>query len=122
MEELLRRAEAGDSGSQLELACSYLLGEDCEKNEAEGLKWMLAAAKGGNATAMRNLALIYDDGTGVAPDLQQAEAWAINAAKHGDDSMLLRIAAHYLSGTKTIAKCPEKGIALLQIGVDAESA
>ena len=54
MEELLRRAEAGDSDSQLELACSYLLGEDCEKNEAEGLKWMLAAAEGGNATAMRN--------------------------------------------------------------------
>ena len=122
MEELLRRAEAGDSDSQLKLACAYLLGENCEKDEAEGLKWMLAAAEGGNATAMRNLALMYVDGTGVAPDLQRAEAWAINAAKHGDDSMLLRIAAHYLSGTKTIAKCPEKGIALLQIGVDAESA
>ena len=54
MEELLRRAEAGDSDSQLKLACAYLLGENCEKDEAEGLKWMLAAAEGGNATAMRN--------------------------------------------------------------------
>lgn len=74
MEELLRRAEAGDSDSQLKLACAYLLGENCEKDEAEGLKWMLAAAEGGNATAMRNLALMYVDGTGVAPDLQRAEA------------------------------------------------
>ena len=122
MEELLRRAEAGDSDSQLKLACAYLLGENCEKDEAEGLKWMLAAAEGGNATAMRNLALMYVDGTGVAPDLQRAEAWAIDAAKHSDDFMLISIAAHYLSGTETIAKCPEKGIALLQIGVDAGSA
>lgn len=33
MEELLRRAEAGDSDSQLKLACAYLFGETVRRTK-----------------------------------------------------------------------------------------
>ncbi len=51
-----KRAEEGSDSAQFDLAIRYLTGNGVEKNEATGMKWLEASAKGGNSQATKKLA------------------------------------------------------------------
>lgn len=51
-----KRAEEGSDSAQFDLALRYLTGNGVEKNDATGMKWLEASAKGGNSQATKKLA------------------------------------------------------------------
>ncbi len=83
LENLLRRAEAGDIWSQDDLAHLYLTGDpewEVEKNIPGALRWFTEAANQGHGLAAYNLAVIYRQGEDVAADLELSLEWLIYAA------------------------------------------
>ena len=60
-ESVKNLAESGDIIAQNELADLYTLGHGCERNDAEGLRWLESSAEGGYWRSMAKLGDIYID-------------------------------------------------------------
>lgn len=58
-ESVKNLAESGDIIAQNELADLYTLGHGCERNDAEGLRWLESSAEGGYWRSMAKLGDIY---------------------------------------------------------------
>lgn len=87
-EQYLRfRAACGDVASQQDLAEMFLRGLGCNKDEAEAVIWLYAAACGGNAEAMHNLAVCLEDGIGIQKDEKEALEWFRDAAQAEEEKL-----------------------------------
>jgi len=83
IDDLIIRANEGDSNAQYQLGELYLLGSYGVKyNISKARKWFLLASSLGNPAADFNLAYIYYVGTGVKKDLKAAfDYYKLSASK-----------------------------------------
>lgn len=99
LQEIIRRAECGDTEAMLFLAQLYLNGKGgMPKDDAMGCKWLARAANTGNAKAQYNLSICYRDGVGVPADSSQAMYWLTLAARQGYADALYNMGAMYEEG------------------------
>ena len=97
-EEVTALAQSGDADAQFELACRLIDGIGCEIQEAEGLRWFIAAAEQGDTYAMFNLSILYGQGTGCEADEEISFGWMEKAANAGHVRAHVNVAARLLSG------------------------
>ena len=83
MEELIKRAEQGDTEAQLELAKSYHSCEGIEENQELALYWLKNAALQENVDAQFLLGLSYYHGDGIEENHDEAFYWWKRAAEQG---------------------------------------
>ena len=84
-DNLLKKAEWGDSDAQYSYGINLFNGNGVEKNVAEGIKWMTKAAELGHSTAQNRLGEIYLNGKDVPEDLEKAKYWLKKNKAKGDD-------------------------------------
>jgi len=75
LDELRKKAEAGEADAQFNLGCCYYNGEGVAKDDAEAVKWYCKAAEQGNAAAQYNLGVCYASSIGVPKDVAEAVKW-----------------------------------------------
>jgi TPR repeat protein len=93
MNELIARANQGDTKAMCDLATTYMQNDNFE----EGFFWIEKAANDGNSEAQAFLACFYmDEG-----DFKTAFHWAQQAAKQGDSSMQHNLGVCYRDGMGT---------------------
>jgi hypothetical protein len=98
MNRILKRANAGDSIAQYEMALRYADGEGVPQNYRDAMAWFARAAANGNDNAQWKLGLGYIQGIGVPPDERMAVVWFKRAANHGDIRAQRALSDVYLSG------------------------
>jgi uncharacterized protein len=85
IEDLKRRAEAGDTAATRALAEAYYLGRDgAPQDFGQAAHWYLTLAKQGDARAQTSIGLLYARGLGVEKDLAAAIRWWSHAAAQND--------------------------------------
>lgn len=72
IDELKRKAYAGDASAQNNLGCAYADGNGVTKDLEEAFRWFECAAKQGNKFAQYNTARHYQNGWGVKEDIEKA--------------------------------------------------
>lgn len=82
-ETIRRKAEAGDSKAQFDLASAYSQGTGVAKDPAKGLEWLRKSALQGYAGAQVVLGVFYQKGIQVAQDPSEAAKWYQKAARQG---------------------------------------
>lgn len=80
-QELLTRAEQGQSQAQYELAMRYQRGQETEPDYTEAVKWLEKAASQQHIEAELQLGMMYFSGQGVARDNVRAAEWFRRAAE-----------------------------------------
>ena len=99
IEELKKRAAAGDAEAQFELGCLYYKGnETLRRNYKLAFEWCLVAAEQGYAPAQSLVAEMYYWGKKIGKDLKKALFWAEKAAEQNDIKGLRVLADLYYSG------------------------
>lgn len=84
-EEILKKAEVGDTEAQYSAAYRYKVGYQTKKDMQKAFYWYMQAANGGDVTAQRELAGYYENGQGgVEKNLEMALRWYKRAASQGD--------------------------------------
>ncbi len=99
IDELRRRADAGNVASQSILGILYLEGRDTEANYAEALRLLSAAAAKGASRAMLNLARMHHEGIGTPADPMEASRWYEQAARRGEFLAQVALARMYAKGS-----------------------
>jgi len=91
LDELRKKAEAGDAWSQLELGIKYEVGVFGQIDLVNSALWYKRAAEQGDFVAQSWLAKRYYDGSGVPRDFAKAAFWFRKAAeqKSPDDQFML---------------------------------
>lgn len=84
LQELRRRAEAGDRLAQYDLGETYYAGAGVPADWTEAARWFHRSAEQGYVKAQSTLAMMYASGRGVEKDLSQALIWAERAADQKD--------------------------------------
>ncbi len=92
LEALRKKAEAGDSAAQRELAIIYGRGEGVPKDVSESLKWLGKSIEQGDAEAQFNLGMMY--GT----DSAESVKWFRKAAEQGYAVAQSYLGAMYAQG------------------------
>lgn len=90
---LTAKANQNDPQAQYNLAQSYALGIDTEKNLDTAFHWYQQAAKGGHKAAQYKLAQAYELGEGTAINLEHALRWYTQLALEGDAKAPLKLAS-----------------------------
>lgn len=98
IQKLLKNAQDGDSESQLELADSYIDGDEITKDTKEALRWYEAASNNGSAQAQLELAGIYEDGDIVPRDMKKAIELYKKSAKGGCAAAQFSLATFFEEG------------------------
>ncbi|KAF9549116.1 hypothetical protein EC957_004755 [Mortierella hygrophila] len=87
LEEIITKANAGDTAAQVELGTVYRKGEyGLIQDYSIAMKWYLQAAETkdeNSAVAQSNIASLYEHGQGVIQDMPEALKWYLKAAKQG---------------------------------------
>ncbi len=96
MEELIAKAEGGDSVSQCKLAMHYMKDDARTKDVERALHWYKLAAQGGNSAAQYNLADMYMRGEGLPRNHERALYWFGQAADQGDLDALYNLGILHL--------------------------
>lgn len=81
--ELLAKAEAGDTEAQVEVAVHYNEGDPIDKDPGKCFYWLDKALAGGNMKAALYMGLIYGEGYWGEPDYQLAYKYLKMAADSG---------------------------------------
>jgi TPR repeat protein len=81
----LAKAQHGDAGSQMWLACAYEQGWLGKTNFPEALKWFRRSAEQGNPDAQNELGRMYEEGEGVSQNYALAAKWYRKTAEHVPD-------------------------------------
>jgi Sel1 repeat-containing protein len=84
---LRRKAEAGDSKSQFDLAEAYSEGKGVAKDSAQGMDWLKKSAVQGYAGAQVVLGYMYQKGINTEKDPSEAAKWYRKAAKQSDKDL-----------------------------------
>ena len=95
---VLKRAKAGDSTAQYEIALRYADGEGVPQNYRDAMAWFAKAAANGNNNAQWKLGLGHINGIGVPHDERKAVVWFKRAANQGDIRAQSALSDLYLSG------------------------
>lgn len=85
VQEMRRKAEAGDAVAQYNLGVMYLKGDGVPKDAVQAVSWSRKAAEQGHAGAKYNLGVMYAKGEGVPKDLVLAYMWVNLAAAQGKE-------------------------------------
>ncbi|MCA0303908.1 MAG: SEL1-like repeat protein [Proteobacteria bacterium] len=83
IDDLRRRADAGEASAMEELARRLLQGDGVAKDIQGGAGWMLRAAERGSTQAAFNIGVMYERGFVVDRDSSKAVAWYGKAADGG---------------------------------------
>ena len=83
IEDVKKKAEAGDAESQVELGLRYDTGKGMPKDQVEAASWYRKAAEQNYPAAQYILALCFQSGDGVAKDWVEAYKWLLLAMKEG---------------------------------------
>lgn len=98
VEDLIRRARAGDIMSQRLLGDRYERGNGISRNFHLAAKWYRKAAAKGDAISQRNLGYFHESGFLGDKDYAKAEKWYRKAAEQGDTEAQRSLAFIYESG------------------------
>lgn len=114
--ELLPKAQKGDTQAMVQLAAAY--NDSWEDGSAEqAAKWYRKAADAGNAEAMYQLFEAYEYGKfNLDADEDEAAKWLDKAVAKGHGEAL------YVRGSRVLYDDEAKGVALLTKGAEAGSA
>ena len=85
LEEIILKADYGDSEAQKNLANMYYNGKGVKQDYLEAFKWYKKSAEQDNSTAQYNLAIMYLKGQGVEKDKEEAIKWLQKSADQGDE-------------------------------------
>lgn len=96
--ELLKKAESGNTEAMLELAKTYLTGDGVSPNPSEAMNWIEKAATLGDAEAQAGMADILK-GNG---DFKSAFEWEEKAANQGRLVSQYNLAIYYGEGKGTV--------------------
>jgi TPR repeat protein len=100
--ELLTRAQTGDSDAQYQLGLLYERGStDIPKDYSKALEWFRRSAEKGNPKAETALGIAYGHGYGVVEDDRAAFNWFYKAALKGYPAAQHNLATDYRSGRGT---------------------
>lgn len=128
-DDLLARAENGDSDAQLKLANAYLgravqTGVKVQPSTSEALRWYLAAAKQNNIEALVELGMGYEYGYFGTADGNKAVEYYRRAAELGSAEAVVDLIHLYVEGGKGLTKdfdeaarwanCPKPSISMKQ--------
>lgn len=88
IENLKKKAEAGDSNAQNTLGVCYYTGRKVAKNYETALKWWSVAAKSSHAEAIANMGLCYQLGHGTKQDSVMAVKLYKQSIKRGNKALV----------------------------------
>jgi TPR repeat protein len=107
---LRKKADAGDTASQIKLGDMYSLGSDgVVRNLAEAVKWYKKAADSGNSDAQTKMGMMLEGGFGTPKDPKQAMEYLDKAAQQGNTAAQMRLASAYEMG-RNVDKNAKKAI------------
>jgi TPR repeat protein len=100
LNDLKKRAAAGDAGAEERMGVACLCGETgaSATNGEQALAWFLKAADQGDVLAQMDLEWMYRVGMGVPMDQKKSFDWGLKAAEHGDPVAEFFLAGHYEEG------------------------
>lgn len=101
LEHLQKRAEHGDSQSQLALAKRYANGIELPRDPALAIEWLTKAADQGDPEAQFYLGWLYAHGKGVPQNDLLAFTWIKRAAQQNDAQAQYLLARFYQHGVGT---------------------
>ena len=84
IDDLIEKANKGDSDAQFELGYKYCWGEGVEQDCAKALDWYEKSAAQNNAIAQNNLGVMYCIGEGVEQNYAKAFEWFKKSALQND--------------------------------------
>ena len=93
LDELRKRATAGDPIAQYAIGARYAQGDEVKKDYAEAVRWFNKAADQGHVGAQTALGAYYWAGRGVAQDLSKAYYWSVLARAGNDETAKYRVSA-----------------------------
>jgi len=119
-QELIRKAENGDTHAQYDLGMCCSCGLEVEKNEKEAFKWFKKSAEGGDSDGQVSLGTCFDMGRGVDINPAEAVKWYRKSAEQGNAEGQSCLGTSYNNGTgveknleeafKWILKAAEQGL------------
>lgn len=83
IDNLSRKAEAGDALAQNSLGCAYHNADGVERDYGKAKEWYEKSAAQGNMYAQSNLGVLYKYGLGVEKNLSKAFEWYMKSAIQG---------------------------------------
>lgn len=98
VDELRKKAEAGDATAQFNLGLMYAIGDGVPPDMTEAVKWFRKSAEQGNAIAQSTLGERYAFGDGVPKDSAEAVKWYRKSADQGDASAQFSLGVMYAKG------------------------
>lgn len=98
IQELQRKANAGDAAAQCQLGVCYQYGRGVTRSNEMAFKWYKKAAEQGNADAMVSLAGYYFSGNVVAQSDAEAFKWYKKAAEQGNAVAMYALGDCYAEG------------------------
>ena len=110
--ELITRAESGDSVAQSNLGICYFSGEGIEQNPEKALSWYLKAAEQGEPVAMTNAGRCYMFGIGTDKNIEKAIALLSEACEFDIPEAQSGLGIIYMYGGKEITAVSEKAFDL----------
>lgn len=104
IQQIRRKAEAGDPAAQRELGFRYQKGQGVAQDDKAALAWYRKSAKQGYDVAQNDLGYLFGNGIGAPKDLDKARYWYAKAAAQGNE-----IAAKNLKaiGGAPMTACPD---------------
>lgn len=82
-DDVLARAESGNTAAQYNLGLLYEKGQGVSQDHEKSVSWYTKAAETGQADAQCNLGAMYLYGLGVTQDSQKAVSWLSKSAEQG---------------------------------------
>jgi len=96
--DLVKKAEAGDAQAQLDLGLAYDEGKGMPQNDELAANWYRKSAEQGNALAQNNLGVLYRTGRGLARDREEAARWFAKAALQCQPNAAYNLGIAYYNG------------------------
>ena len=81
--DLLKKAEQGETFAQNNLGYMYEIGDGVTKNYAKAVEWYTKAAEQGDVDSQNKLGSMYEFGEGVTKNYTKAFEWYKKAAEQG---------------------------------------
>ncbi|MEE8371011.1 MAG: serine/threonine-protein kinase, partial [Sphingomonadales bacterium] len=98
LQELVRKAKAGDAEARFELGLKYSLGEGVGQSYHEALECYRLAAEGGHRRAQSSLGIMYENGQGADQNTAEAIKWYRLAAAQGSRRAKYNLGVLYEKG------------------------
>lgn len=98
LQDLEKRAFAGDAAAQHDLGALYASGRVVGTNFRRAAYWFVKAAENGVANAHYNLGVMYHQGLGLRRDMAQAIYWYREAAAFDHPEALYNLGIAYVEG------------------------